>query len=145
MLYMYMYMQVMPLFPWHDGTHKYLHVDVHGLEHYARQLESFIEDTLQPRLRWLLSGSRMPFGLLTEHQVLLVVDSSFQVLAQILVLQQHMKTLLEEQLSLVEEFNLMRYVQSTTHVWLLNWIDLKICLFCKLISQLITLSMQLIY
>ncbi len=96
-----LYMQVMPLFPWHDGTCKYLHVDVHGLEHYIRQLESFIEDMLQPRLQWLLSGSRMPFGILTEQQVLLVLDSSFEVLAQILVLQQHMKTLLEEQLSLV--------------------------------------------
>jgi hypothetical protein len=98
----------MPLFPWHDGTHKYLHVDVHGLEEYTRRLESFIEGTLQPRLQWLLSGSRMPFGIFTEQQVLMVLDSSFEVLAQILVLQQHMKTLLEEQLSLAEEFNLMR-------------------------------------
>lgn len=104
------YVQVMPLFPWHDGSHKYLHVDVHGLEHYAKQLESFITNTFEPRLRWLFSGSKMPFGVLTERQVLLVLDSSFPVLAQILVLQQHMKTLLQEQLSLVEEFNLMRYV-----------------------------------
>ena len=98
----------MPLFPWHDGTHKYLHVDVHGLEGYIRQLENFIEGTLRPRLQWLLSGSRMPFGILTEHRVLMVLDSSLEILAQILVLQQHMKTLLEEQLSLTEEFNLMR-------------------------------------
>ena len=98
----------MPLFPWHDGTHKYLHVDVHGLEGYIRRLENFIKGTLQPRLQWLLSGSRMPFGILTERQVLLVLDSSFEVLAQILVLQQHTKTLLEEQLSLTEKFNLMR-------------------------------------
>ena len=86
-----MNMQVMPLFPWHDDTQKYLHVDVHGLEHYVRQLEDLIENTLQPRLRWLLSGSRMPFGVLTEKQVLLVMDCSFEVLAQIIVLQQHMK------------------------------------------------------
>ena len=98
----------MPLFPWHDGTHKYLHVDVHGLEGYFGQLESFIKGTLQPHLRWLLSGSRMLFGILTERKVLLVLDSSFEVLAQILVLQQHMKTSLEEQLSLSKEFNLMR-------------------------------------
>ena len=117
------YLQVMPLFPWHNGTHKYLHVDVHGLERYTRQLESFIKNTLQPRLQWLLSGSRMPFGILTEHQVLLVMDNSFQVLAQILVLQQHMKTLLEEQLSLVEEFNLMRYVQSTKAILLSTSIE----------------------
>lgn len=98
----------MPLFPWHDGTHKYLHVDVYGLEEYISRLETFIEGTLQPRLQWLLSGSRIPFGILTERQMLLVMDSSFEVLAQILVLQQHMKTLLEEQLSLSKEFNLMR-------------------------------------
>ena len=98
----------MPLFPWYDGTHKYLHIDVHGLEGYVRQLESFIEGSLQPRLQWLLSGSKMPFGILTERKVLLILDSSFEVLAQILVLQPHMKTLLEEQLSLSEEFNLMR-------------------------------------
>ena len=97
----------MPLFPWHDGTHNYLHVDVHGLEDYFGQLESFIKGTLQPHLRWLLSRSRIPFEILTERKVLLILDSSFEVLAQILVLQQHMKTLLEEQLSLSEEFNLM--------------------------------------
>ena len=100
----------MPLFPWHDGTHKYLHVDVHGLEHYIRQLQDFITNSLEPRLGWLLSGSRMPFGVLTEQRVLLVMDCSFPVLAQILVLQQHMKTLLQEQLSLIKEFNLMRYI-----------------------------------
>ena len=98
----------MPLFPWHDGTNKYLHVDVHGLENYTKLLEEFIAECLEPRLGWLLSGSRMPFGALTEERVLLVLDSSFPVLAQILVLQQHMKTLLEEQLSLVQEFNFMR-------------------------------------
>lgn len=98
----------MPLFTWHDGTNKYLHVDVHGLENYTKQLESFIADVLEPRLGWLLSGSRMPFGVLTEQRVLLVLDGSFDVLAQILVLQQHLKTLLQEQLSLVKEFNMMR-------------------------------------
>ena len=101
-------MQVMPLFPWHDGTHKYLHVDVYGLEHYTRQLQDFITNLLEPRLGWLLSGSRMPFGVLTEQRVLLVMDCSFPVLAQILVLQQHIKTLIQEQLSLVKEFNLIR-------------------------------------
>ena len=103
-------LQVMPLFPWHDGTHKYLHVDVHGLENYIRLLETFIADILTPRMSWLLSGSRMPFGVLTEDRVVVVLDNSFQVLAQVLVLQQHLKTLLEEQLSLVKEFNLVRYI-----------------------------------
>ena len=98
----------MPLFPWHDGTLKYLHVDVHGLENYVSLLEAFIADTLTPRMNWLLSGSRMPFSVLTERRVVVAWDNSFQVLAQVLVLQQHLKTLLEEQLSLVKEFNLMR-------------------------------------
>lgn len=97
----------MPLIPWEDGTLKYLHVDVHGLERYISSLQSFIVNKLQRRMSWLQSGSRVPFGTLLEARVLLVVDSSYTIMGQILKLQQHFKTLLEEQLAHVREFNLL--------------------------------------
>lgn len=34
-------LQVMPLFPWHDGSFKYLHVDVPMLEQYQVQESDF--------------------------------------------------------------------------------------------------------
>ena len=100
----------MPLIPWQDGSVKYLHVDVHGLEHYLSTLRQFIIDKLQRRLSWLQCGSRVPFGVWAEPRVLLVVDSSHSVMGQILKLQQHFRLLLEEQLAYVKEFNLMEYV-----------------------------------
>jgi len=36
---------------------------------FQRQLEGFIADTLQVRLNWLLSGSRVPFGIITEQRL----------------------------------------------------------------------------
>lgn len=101
--------QVMPLIPWEDGSMKYLHVDVHGLEHYLSCLRQFIIDKLQRRLSWLQSGSRVPFGVWAESRVLVVVDSSFAVMGQILKLQQHFRLLLAEQLAYVKEFNLIGY------------------------------------
>ncbi len=97
----------MPLIPWEDGTLKYLHVDVHGIEAYLSSLQHFILSKLQRRLSWLQCGSRVPFGTLLESRVLVVVDSSYAVMGQILKLQQHFKTLLEEQLAHVQEFNLL--------------------------------------
>jgi len=35
---------------------------------YQRKLEEYIADTLQVRLNWLLSGSRVPFGVITEQR-----------------------------------------------------------------------------
>lgn len=102
--------QVMPLITWSDGSHKYLHVDVHGLERYISRLRHYIISKLQRRLSWLQSGSRVPFGLWTESRVLVVVDSSHDIMREILRLQQHFKLLLEEQLAYVKEFNLVGYV-----------------------------------
>ena len=102
----------MPLIPWDDGSLKYLHVDVHGIESYLSILEGFIVDKLQARLSWLQSGSRVPLGMLVETKVLLVIDSSSTVMGQVLVLQQHLKMLLEEQLAYVQEFNLTGYFLS---------------------------------
>lgn len=109
----YIPLQVMPLIPWEDGSLKYLHVDVHGLEQYVTKLRHFILSKLQTRLSWLQSGSRMPFGVLVEPRVLLVVDSSYAVMGQILKLQQHFRMLLEEQLAYVQEFNLIGYEMWT--------------------------------
>ena len=110
---------------------------------YQRKLEEYIADTLQVRLNWLLSGSRVPFGVITEQRsenngtitslrpqssslsrvlsvsslslsvslstrVLVALDCSQLVLTQTLVLQQHLRTLLEQQLSHVRVFNLLR-------------------------------------
>lgn len=97
----------MPLIPWNDGTLKYLHVDVHGLESYLASLQQFILVKLQRRLSWLQCGSRVPFGTMLEPRVLVVVDSSYALIGQILKLQQHFKILLEEQLAHVEAFNLL--------------------------------------
>ena len=36
---------------------------------FQGQLEGFIADTLQVRLNWLLSGSRVPFGVITEKRL----------------------------------------------------------------------------
>lgn len=101
----------MPLIPWEDGSLKYLHVDVHGLEAYLSRLQHFILNKLQTRLSWLQSGSRVPFGALLEPAVLLVVDSSHTVLGQILKLQQHFRLLLGEQLAHVQEFNMIGYAR----------------------------------
>ena len=35
---------------------------------YQRKLEEYIADTLQVRLNWLLSGSQVPFGVITEKR-----------------------------------------------------------------------------
>ena len=99
--------QVMPLIPWDDGTHKYLHVDVHGIDSYISTLKDFMVHKLLERLSWLQSGSRVPFGVFLESKVVLVVDSSYSVSGQILGLQQHLRMLLEEQLANVKEFNLV--------------------------------------
>ena len=101
-------LQVMPIFTWHDGSIKYLHVNVESFTQYTLQLTQYITDTLQPRLQWLLSGSRVPFGTLNEDRVVVVLDDSYPILARILALQQHLKLLLEEQLAHVHEFNLVR-------------------------------------
>ncbi len=97
----------MPLLSWDDGSLRYLHVDVHGIESYLSGLENFIVNKLQARLSWLQSESRVPFGVVTETRVLVVVDSSYAVMGQILVLQKHLRMLLEEQLAHVQEFNLI--------------------------------------
>ena len=104
----------MPLVPWEDGSVKYLHVDVHGLEHYLTTLRQYIVDILQRRLSWLQSGSRVPFGVLSESKVLVVVDSSHVVMGQVLTLQQHFRLLLEEQLAYIKEFNFIGYAASET-------------------------------
>ncbi len=61
-------MQVMPLFLWYDGSRKYLHVDVPRLEGYQRKVEDHIEGRLRERVGWILSGSRVPFGVITEKR-----------------------------------------------------------------------------
>lgn len=97
----------MPLIPWDDGSLKYLHVDVHRLESYISILEDFTVQKLLERLSWLQSSSRVPFGVLLEPRVVILVDSSYAVMGQMLGLQQHLRMLLEEQLAHVKEFNLV--------------------------------------
>ncbi len=58
----------MPLFPWYDGSRKYLHVDVPQLEEYASRVQGHIEGRVRERVGWLLSGSRVPFGVITEER-----------------------------------------------------------------------------
>ncbi len=58
----------MPLFPWYDGSRKYLHVDVPQLEEYASRVQGHIEGRVRERMGWLLSGSRVPFGVITEER-----------------------------------------------------------------------------
>ena len=53
---------------WHDGSMKYLHVDVHQLEEYQAKVEGYIV-RLRERLNWLVSGSRAPFGVITEKRL----------------------------------------------------------------------------
>ncbi len=100
----------MPIFTWDDGSIVYLHIDVHGFHEYLHTLTAHLTRTLTPRLQWLLSGSSVPFGVLTEPRVVLVLDSSHCVLAEVLTLQAHLRLLLEEQLSRVKEFNMIRSV-----------------------------------
>lgn len=87
----------------------YLHIDVKNFHHYLHTLTAHIEHTLTPRLQWLLSGSNVPFGVLTESRVVMVIDSSHPVLAGILRLQDHLKALLTEQLAHTTAFNMLRY------------------------------------
>ena len=81
----------MPQFTWHDGTLKYLHVDVHLLENYQVAIVHMFSclsfsyiytcelclnkvqvgahiSQLRQRLNWLTSGSRVPFGVITEKR-----------------------------------------------------------------------------
>ena len=53
---------------WHDGSIKYLHVDVHQLEEYQAKVEGYIV-RLRERLNWLVSGSRAPFGVIPETRL----------------------------------------------------------------------------
>lgn len=99
--------QVMPILTWHDGSIKYLYVNVEYFTQYIVQLTQYITDTLQPRLQWLLSGSRVPFGTLIEDRIVVILDNSHPVLAEILALQQHLRSLLEDQLPHVQEFNIL--------------------------------------
>ena len=98
----------MPVFTWHDGSTVYLHVDVEGFHHYLHTLTQHITHTLTPRLQWLLSGSNVPFGVLTQQRVVMVVESTHSILSHILTLQQHLRMLLEEQLAHAEGFNIVR-------------------------------------
>lgn len=74
---------MMPQITWHDGSQKYLHVDVHQIEDYQVYHDIIIaysdsivwqvevEDhiaVLQQRLNWLTSGSRAPFGVVSENR-----------------------------------------------------------------------------
>ena len=101
-------LQVMPLLPWDDGSLKYIHVDVHRLERYISSLDTFIVDCMLDRLGWMLSGSRVPFGILMERRVLVLLDCSCSVMGELLALQQHLRMLLREQLAHVQDFNLVR-------------------------------------
>ena len=75
----------MPQFKWHDGSLKYLHVDVHLIEGYQVSnmhillipnvllpvLQVRVEEyvtMVQQRLNWLTSGSRAPFGVISEKK-----------------------------------------------------------------------------
>ena len=87
---------------------KYIHVDVHRIEQYLSSLDAFLVDTMLERLGWQLSGSRVPFGVLMERRVLLVLDCSCAVMGEVLGLQQHLRMLLKEQLAHTQDFNLVR-------------------------------------
>jgi len=102
------------MFTWHDNTIKYLHIDVGAFHQYIDRLTSYIRETLEPRLQWLCSGRRVPFGVVTESRGVGVLDSSHPVLAGIMTLQQHLRTLLEEQIAHVTSFNLLRYIRAYT-------------------------------
>ena len=99
---------MMPLIPWSDGSHKYLHVDVHRLSSYVSTMEDFIAQKLLARLDWLHGGSRKPFGILVESKVVVVVDSSYSVLEHVLGVQEHLRMLMREQLAHAKGFNLLR-------------------------------------
>lgn len=74
----------MPQITWHDGSQKYLHVDVHQIESYQVAMHVIIiaySDSitwqveieahiavLQQRLNWLTSRSRAPFGVISEKR-----------------------------------------------------------------------------
>ena len=130
-------------FTWHDGSLKYLHVDVHLIEDYQVntcmytatlifivlhvsqvRVEEYIS-MVQQRLNWLTSGSRAPFGVISEkkcrifhvisyfdcllfNSVLLLVECSAATLPYISQLQNNLHLLLSEQLSHTERFNIMR-------------------------------------
>lgn len=101
-------LQVMPIFTWKDGSTMYLHVDVHGFHEYLTDLQNYLRDVLTPRLQWLYSGSRVPFGVMSEESVVVMLDSSHSALAEVLTLQGHLRLLLEEQIANATNFNMVR-------------------------------------
>ncbi len=96
------------MFTWADGSTVYLHIDVQGFHDYLAAVATHLSEVLTPRLQWLYSSSRVPFGVLCEERVVVMIDSAHSTLAEVLTLQSHLRILLEEQLAHVRGFNMMR-------------------------------------
>ena len=98
----------MPLLPWKDGSMKYIHVDMHKIEQYVSILDAFIVNNMLERLGWQISGSRVPFGMLVEGRILVLLDCSCAIMKEMLGLQQHLRMLIKEQLAYTHDFNFVR-------------------------------------
>lgn len=104
-------------------------ISVHVFLIWQQKLDECI-DFYKRRLDWLCSGSRRVFGAIVEKRcvvpnhwraslrdlccvnarVVILCDTSFASLEQLSRFQEHVRLLLEEQLPVVESFNLIRFV-----------------------------------
>lgn len=101
--------------PWHDGTVKNVHVDPGMLIVYRKRLLKILK-VFSERIRWLGTGSRRLFGSLIESAVTLVIDTSFAMAVNLLLVKNHLHTLLLEQVQYKSHFNVVCF-SRTAEKW----------------------------
>ncbi|XP_065899947.1 von Willebrand factor A domain-containing protein 3A-like isoform X2 [Dysidea avara] len=103
------------MFPFPDGRMRKLHVDFPLLCYYQTRMDQFMVD-MERRIDYITTGSRRMFGLLAEKRVLIMVDTSAPIASHITKLQQDLKVLIQDQLPLVNYFNMASF-NSNCDLW----------------------------
>ncbi|XP_059162068.1 von Willebrand factor A domain-containing protein 3A-like [Physella acuta] len=108
--------KAMVQFTWHDGSLKNLHVDMTQLFEYQKQLSEAVT-LYEKRIDWLASGSRRLFGSVSEHNVVILVDTSVSNLNYLIHIQHSLRLLMEEQIANKDYFNIIAF-GSKTRAWM---------------------------
>eukprot|EP00794_Sanderia_malayensis_P009024 gene9026-9991_t len=91
---------------WHDGSTKNVHVDPAILFDYRRELDHMLQH-YRRRMEWLTTGSRNTFGTIVEKRVVILIDMSLTMAADMMRIHADVKQLLEQQLSNTELYNII--------------------------------------
>ncbi|KAH9491872.1 von Willebrand factor A domain-containing protein 3A [Bulinus truncatus] len=95
-------------FSWHDGSLKNLHVDMTQLYDYQKRLSCAVS-LYEKRIDWLASGSRRIFGSVSEHNVVILIDTSVSNINYLIHIQHSLRLLMEEQIGNKDYFNLIAF------------------------------------